>query len=162
MTELTLLLSRPAAWADYLAMESGSYLGCNHWRPLKVLDFLDSQIRCLTFTCVNTFSASTACQANSPLMVWSASALVLFFTSVFPLISVGNDAIYLECKMTKFVLKIKGKLLGKSHCYNNFFSVMHWTIWSGSHWGRINIKPQGITSAMSFFRAKSLVNATSF
>lgn len=34
----------------------------------------------------------------------------------------GDGDIYLEWKMTKLVLRIRGKLPGKSHSYNIFFS----------------------------------------
>lgn len=140
----------------------GSYLGCCHWRPLKALNFLHTQMGCLIFVCVNKLFTFTAYQANSPFKFRSASVLALFFPPAFPLISVGDDVEYLEWKMTKLVLRITGKLPGKSHSCNYFFSAIHWTSWRGSHWGRINIKPQEATSAMSFFRAKSLVNANSF
>lgn len=56
-------------------MELGSCLGYCHWGLPKVLDFLDTQIRCL-WEC---FSTSTACQANSPPKAISAFAPPLVF-----------------------------------------------------------------------------------
>lgn len=36
----------------------------------------------------------------------------------------GDDDIYIEWRMTKLVLRIRGKLPGKSHSYNSFFSQL--------------------------------------
>lgn len=128
--------------------ELGSYLGCCHWTPLKALNFLDTQIGCLMFVCVNQLFTFTTYQANSQCKFRSASVLALFFLRVYPLISVGDVVEYLEWKMTKLVLRITGKLPGKSHSCKYFCWAIHWKSWRGSHWGRINIKPQEATSTM--------------